>query len=266
MAFRYIQMRDELIQTLEIYGMPSQSLWRAFELVKLKELKNIIGFAPPILEIGCGESNFSALIFRSIDDGIDINPRSIERCKRKPHVYKRLHCMDARFMKFPQNSYQTIFANCVIEHIPDLDKVLLDSYRVLMPVGKFVATVPLREMNDHLLVRKNWYTKIRCKQLQHVNLLTEHGWKEIFKKAGFAEVKSFPYLSANDCRLWDTLDFPICIGRGRYTVGTALGLMGRTVPIQVRKMICQTIANWLLARLNKSVRDNFCATVILAQK
>jgi ubiquinone/menaquinone biosynthesis C-methylase UbiE len=259
-------MIDELIQTLEIYGMPSQSLWRALELAKLKELRKVIGFTSPILEIGCGEGGFSALIFESIDDGIDINPRSIERCKRKPHVYKRLHCMDARFMKFPQNSYQTIFANCVIEHIPDLDKVLLDSYRVLMPGGKFVATIPLKEMNNYLLLQRDWYVEMRRKQLQHVNLLTEDKWKEIFQKSGFSEVKTFPYLSEKDCYRWDILDFPICIGHGRYTVGAVLRLMDRTVPVPVRKMIYQAVAHWLSARIVKHHDYISCAIVLIAQK
>jgi len=156
MVFGNIEMKDELLKTLEIYGIPSQSFWRAFELAKLKELGKSVGFAPPVLEIGCGEGGFSALIFGSIDDGIDINPHCIERCKKKPNVYKRLHCMDARFMRFLENSYQTVFANCVVEHIVDFNKVLADCYRVLVPGGKLVATVPLRKMNNYLLLRTNW--------------------------------------------------------------------------------------------------------------
>lgn len=259
-------MKNTLLESLFIYNLPSQSMWRAFELKILRELRKDVDLESPTLEIGCGDGAFGALIFDSIDDGIDINPRSLERCRQKQHVYKRIHCMDARAIQFPEDSYRTIFANCVIEHIPDLGKVLEDSYRTLMPGGKFVATVPLREMNNYLLLRTNWYTEMRCRQLQHVNLLTENEWKEAFRRVGFAEVKSFPYLSGKDCRLWDVLDFPICIGRGRYTVSAVLRLIARTIPVLGRKRIFQTIANLLLAHLNKSMTDTFCATVIIARK
>lgn len=61
-------MRDEMTSTLNIYTWPSQALWRYFELRALKELH----YERPILEIGCGDGQFSSLLFREIDDAIDI--------------------------------------------------------------------------------------------------------------------------------------------------------------------------------------------------
>jgi len=130
-----------LLLTLDIYGVPSQSLWRACELSILRELKDKYVFERPILEIGCGNGAFSALLFDSIDDGIDMNPRAIENC-RQYGLYQRLHWMDARQLSFPSSTYKTVFANCVIEHIQDLPHVFSDSRRVLAPEGWLVDTVP----------------------------------------------------------------------------------------------------------------------------
>jgi len=107
---------------------------------------------------------------------------------------------------------------------------------------------------------------MRRRQLLHVNLLTEHEWQVAFQKAGFGEVKSFPYLSGKDCYLWDMLDFPMCIGLGRYKISAVLRLIGRMIPDSSRKRMYQKVANMLLRHLDKPDNDTFCATVIVAQK
>ena len=254
------------MRTVDIYKVPSESLWRAFELAKLKELTRDLSLKGHILEIGCGNGEFSSLIFNSIDDGIDINPRAIERCKRSTNVYKRVHCMDVRSMKFSENSYDVVFANCVIEHIFDLDEALRSSYRVLTYDGKFVATVPLREMNSHLLLQTNWYAEMRRKQLQHENLFTVEGWQDAFQRAGFSEVKIYPYLLAKDCFYWDLLDFPICIGYGRYTVSSALRLIGKALPPIVRRNVRRNIVHLLNALVSRPGNNSPCAIAIVAYK
>ena len=165
-------MRDEMIATLNIYKWPSQAFWRYFELQALKGLQ----FERPILEIGCGDGRFSSLLFREIDDAIDINPRAVERCRMLAGgPYRRVRCLDARQLQFSEGGYGTIYANCVMEHIPDIEGVLAGCYRGLRSGGKLVITVPLETMSDHLVFRWRWYAKVRQRQLVHVNLLNERG-------------------------------------------------------------------------------------------
>ena len=148
-------IRELLLETLLIYALPSQSMWRALELRLFRKLGKEIVKESPTLEIGCGDGAFSALIFERIDDGIDISNVTTGPLGQKSHVHKRLWRMDARSMDFAEDSYRTVFGNCVIEHIPNLEKVLADSYRILKTGGRFLATVPLEEMNNHLLLKPN---------------------------------------------------------------------------------------------------------------
>lgn len=260
-------MKDELLETLDIYGIPSQSLWRAFELVKLRELKMMAGFDSPVLEIGIGNGAFSSRIFKTIDDGIDINPRSVEVCrKRWGELYTQVHCMDARAMHFPVETYRTVFANCVIEHIPDLEGVLADCYRVLKQGGKFVTTVPLSAMDDYLLVKREWYASLRRRQLQHVNLLSSEEWVALFKSAGFSQVDTYPYLSGKDCHYWDKMDFPMCLGKGRYKVGTALHLMTSRLSPTTRHRLNQRLATRLVKTIQNQPNDSPCALAVIAIK
>ena len=101
-------MRDEMTATLNIYKWPSQAFWRYFELQALKQVE----YERPILEIGCGDGQFSSLVFREIDEAIDVNPRSVEKCRRLANgLYRRVQCLDARELQFSEGGYGTIYAN-----------------------------------------------------------------------------------------------------------------------------------------------------------
>jgi SAM-dependent methyltransferase len=257
-------MRDEMTATLNIYKWPSQAFWRYFELQALKEIE----YERPILEIGCGDGQFSSLLFREIDEAIDINPRSVEKCQRLANaLYRRVRCLDARELQFSEGGYGTIYANCVMEHIPDIKEVLAGCYRSLRPGGKLVMTVPLAQMNEHLLFRWSWYAKIRRRQLSHVNLLTKQEWNELLLTIGFSTVEFRPYLSGKACKFWDTIDSPGCIGFGRYRLAPVLGGVFGLAPIGLKNRVFIRLSGWLThkTRMNES-QEPACAVVVIAQK
>jgi SAM-dependent methyltransferase len=257
-------MRDEMSATLNIYKWPSEAFWRYFELQALKQ----INYERPILEIGCGDGQFSSLVFREIDDAIDVNPRSVEKCRRLAgHLYRRVQCLDARDLEFSECGYATIYANCVMEHIPDIEKVLAGCYRGLRPGGKLVITVPLIQMNEHLLFPWSWYAKVRQHQLVHVNLFTKQEWQKLLLTTGFSDIQYRPYLSGNACKFWDALDSPGCIGFGRYRLAPILGKAFGLMPARLKDRTISRLSGWLSskARANGS-QEPECAVVVIAQK
>src|SRR5205823_2360252 len=114
--------------------------------------------------------------------------------------------------------------------IPDLGRVLAECRRVLRPGGTFIATVPLREMNRHLLLESAWYARLRARQLQHRHLLTESEWVAAVSRAGFVTVQTTAYLSAQLCELWDRVDGPLCIGAGPLRLARAYRLAINALP------------------------------------
>ena len=107
---------------------------------------------------------------------------------------------------------------------------------------------------------------MRRRHLQHVNLLTEDGWKKMFYKAGFRKVEAFPYLFAKGCRLWDMMDFLVCIGMKGFTVGGIIRLLGQMMPVAVKKVIYCPMAKWLSVQLDEEANEKPCAILILARK
>ena len=244
----------------DVYDIPSLAAWRAAELKALRHCT----FAAPVLEIGCGNGRFAALLLPQVDWGVDLNPREVELCARGNRVYRRIGCMDAHWLRFADGVFATVFANCVIEHIPDLRRVLGECRRVLRPGGVFIATVPLIEMNRHLLIRKGWYARWRAAQLQHRHLLAENAWVEALSQAGFTSVRTTPYLSARLCRLWDRVDGPFSIGAGPLRLSRAYRLGLRLLPRPARSRLNHQWQQYFMRALQSNPSETPCAMLIQA--
>jgi SAM-dependent methyltransferase len=228
-----------------------------------------IHFERPILEIGCGDGQFSSMILDQIDEAIDVNPRSVEKCRRLAgHLYCEVRCLDARQLEYTKGGYATVYANCVMEHIPDIVAVLTGCHRSLRPGGKLVVTVPLVEMNDHLLVSWKWYARMRQRQLVHLNLFTREKWEDLLRAAGFSSVEFHPYLSGEACRFWDMLDSPGSIGFGKYRLAAVLArVTPKMLPKIVRDRLLGTFSRWLSAKAEAVAgKEPACALVVIAAK
>jgi SAM-dependent methyltransferase len=107
----------------------------------------------PVLDVGCGDGHFASIAYERlpIDVGIDVMPRDLHEAAHRPGIYRAVASASATTLPFENCSFNTVVANCVIEHIPDLDAVLAEISRVLRPGGTFAATLPSEHYPDYLL-------------------------------------------------------------------------------------------------------------------
>lgn len=256
----------DLLRTLtEIYTWPSQAYWRYHEIRALEQ----IPFAKPILEIGCGSGQLTALLVQHVELALDVNPRSVEKARRvSGQVYGDIVCLDARNIARLSSRYGTVFANCVLEHIPGVDAVIKGAFEVLHEGGRLVITVPLREMNNHLSFQSDWYARYRQRQLEHVNLWSGDEWVTALARAGFSEINVKPYLGPDACKRWDRVDALGSLGLGRYQIAPiANRVAGYLVPKALREATARHSLRIFLPHVGLAEDlSSACAAVIVGRR
>jgi len=143
-----------------------------------------------ILDFGCSDGFFVQTVFgnKTIDVGLDLfNNKRVEEAK-KEKIYKKITLYDGNIIPYPNNSFNTVISNCVLEHIPNLKFSLKEIYRILKPGGYFLTSVMTDKWNNNLFGSKIFgekYVDYMRKIQDHVNLLSGKQWQTHFQKSGF---------------------------------------------------------------------------------
>ena len=243
---------------------PSEAFWRRFELAAVRRQH----FGTPILELGCGDGSFTELAGLYVDEAIDLSPRAVAKARRRAGVYGNVRTMDMRELgDASEKRFTSIFANSVLERVPDLPGVLDACTSLLVPGGSLITTVPLANMNDHLVFRQRHYAEWRRRELRHHNLWGVEEWVTALRRAGFASVTCTGYLDSKSCRFWDAIDILGSLGVWRFRVGRILRqVLWPLLPTAVRRPIARGVAARLL-RAFESAGDpgaQPCAALLVA--
>lgn len=95
-----------------------------------------------ILDVGCGGGFTSEFMAErgAVVSGIDMSAATVETAKshaKEMNLSINYLVGSAEALPFPDNSFDVITCVDVLEHVPDLGKVLKEIYRVLKPGGTF---------------------------------------------------------------------------------------------------------------------------------
>lgn len=94
-----------------------------------------------ILDIGCGDGYYDALIAKSgaYVVGIDVHPKRLRiAASKNQNERTEYHFADAERMGFEEATFDKVLSLCVMEHLQDDLRVLGHVFRVLKPGGSFV--------------------------------------------------------------------------------------------------------------------------------
>jgi SAM-dependent methyltransferase len=140
-------MKDYL--GLSLQDLPYfRALLRAVEARFYDELN----FSSPVIDIGCGDGHFGGLVFDSpIDIGIDPWWKAIQEAQ-KSIGYHSVMCANSSALPFPSRYFGSGLSNSVLEHIPEIDRVIAEIARVLQPGSPFVFCVPNHRFLDSLSI------------------------------------------------------------------------------------------------------------------
>jgi SAM-dependent methyltransferase len=129
--------------------------------------------------------------------------------------------MDCTSIPHPDNTFDVIICNHVLEHVPDYKKAMSEFFRVLKPGGSAILQVPLARLLKRNFEVKNTDTdELRnyfYEQKDHVRLFSEDQYLEDLANCGFkpAIAKSSMYFTQEECKLYG-VNFKedlICVGK-----------------------------------------------------
>jgi ubiquinone/menaquinone biosynthesis C-methylase UbiE len=108
----------------------------------------------PTLDLGCGDGHFAQITFdRKLEVGLDPWTGPIHEAGTRG-VYNLLTEADGARMPYPDAYFASAISNSVLEHIPQLDAVLVEMARVLKPGAPFIFCVPNDNFNPQLSVAR----------------------------------------------------------------------------------------------------------------
>ena len=146
-------------------------------------LKSLTDFAgKKILEVGAGSGRDSFQLARDQAQVyvVDYSPKSLEIIQDlNKKESSQIHCIlaDAFQMPIPDNSFDIVFHQGLLEHFRDPYPLLKENYRILKPGGLLLVDVPQRyhiyTLIKHLLIFFNkwfagWETEFSIKELENI--------------------------------------------------------------------------------------------------
>ncbi|MEW5902089.1 MAG: class I SAM-dependent methyltransferase [Acidobacteriota bacterium] len=252
----------ELTPFLERYlriWPPHLAAVRAFESVEM-----MANLAPrsPSLDLGCGDGNFTASVFKNVDVGIDNSAKEIRKASRMG-TFSSLHCVDGHTIPYPDGYFKTIISNCVLEHLGRPESVIREIARVLATDGTFIFTTWTPRFNTSLLVRSEWYVRWKSNILKHRSIKSVEQWEEILKKHGLRIVLTRQYLSPASLKFLDLLELVSLIGLWKLDIFHLYSFAAPALPgIIIRKMARSLEAH---IRKTEAFKDG-CAVIVKARK
>ena len=180
------------------------------------ELQSRNPWPAPVLDIGCGDGFFARMLcMDQIDTGID--PQETEAgLARASGVYREVITCYGNTIPKPDGSFNTIFSNSVLEHIPDLVPVLKEANRLLTADGRFYITIPSDRLERATLVSRTLaavglnalaarYGAFYNRFWRHYHAHDDAGWREMFNAADFEVVEHFAYVPRDLSTFYDLL-------------------------------------------------------------
>jgi SAM-dependent methyltransferase len=165
----------------------------------------------PTLDLGCGDGHFASITFeRKLEVGLDPWAGPIHQAA-KGGGYKALVQADGGRIPFPDGYFASVLSNSVLEHILQVQAVLVELRRVLKPGAQFFFCVPnpryLSELSIPAMLGKvglkgtgqaytDWFR--RMSRVEHAEW--PETWQNWLENAGFRLEKWWHYFSPQAMR------------------------------------------------------------------
>ncbi|MCM2322805.1 MAG: class I SAM-dependent methyltransferase [Oligoflexia bacterium] len=224
-----------LPEFLKLYPFqPATAYWRAVEI------EHVLAYPFPGgkgLDLGCGDSKLTRLICDRVGRrdwvGLDMDPYEADMA-RQSGLYHSVHVATAAAVPEPDQSFDFVFSNSVLEHVSDIDGALREVSRLLKPQGVALFTVPGDQFKECLKgpllpgVDRERYLEEFDRRVAHLRYWSAEDWRRELVRHGMVIERVTRYLTREQVQRWELLS--------RMTGGLLYGLLGSVKrPIEIQK-------------------------------
>ncbi|MGA2267841.1 MAG: methyltransferase domain-containing protein [Bryobacteraceae bacterium] len=221
-----------------------------FALVRSVECRLLLDAAPltpPVLDLGCADGCLAGSAFaRPPEVGLD--PHLPSLLASRAHRFRV--AADATRAPFRAESFSTIVANSVLEHIPGIDAAVSECARILRPGGRLLITAPSHRFTDGLLGAWFWrgYAGWFNRLSRHFHTDSIETWSQRLERHGLRVERSFYYFDRDAMRAFDLSHY---LSLPRLASRRLLGCH-RFLPDPLTGPIW---AAWLAPHVSRALRD-----------
>jgi 2-polyprenyl-3-methyl-5-hydroxy-6-metoxy-1,4-benzoquinol methylase len=166
-----------------------------------------------VLDFGCGNGwtldNLKAGGWDCY--GLDFDNKAVEFCRSKG---LQVNLGDIPSQNYPDNFFDAITINHVIEHVHEVDDLLKNCYKKLKKGGRLIIATPNTENWQHKLYGKYWF---QLDPPRHLHLFNIGNMEKVVKRNNFSVLKSFSSIRMD---AWSTTVTKAIKRNGRFVIGT----------------------------------------------
>lgn len=191
----------ERILLIFLYSNPERKYYDTMYLSNLKPGR--------LLDIGCGDGQ--RLIFMKSKGwdviGQEIDPKAAAFSLKEGF---KIYLGDLPNLKLPENHFDVIIMNHVIEHLLDPLAILTECHRILKKNGHLIIITPNSQALTHFFFKNNW---IGLDPPRHIFIFSKISLNSLGLKAGFSKCNTWTtYVNSFCFSLWS---FLLQNGKGR---------------------------------------------------
>lgn len=118
-----------------------------------------------MMDFGCGSKPYQSL-FTSVDEyiGVDYAGEGHSHENEQIDVF-----YDGKTIPFPENTFDSVLASEVLEHVFNLEEILKELHRVMKPGGKLLITIPFAWKEHEIPIDFGRYTSFGFRNLLERN-------------------------------------------------------------------------------------------------